>query len=89
MTQAREIHPGVTYHVTHTTVGRQFLLRPDAVVNQVMLFCLFYAAKECDVLVHSVMVESNHFHAVITDERILSRVAVRKQLVAGAADNRE
>jgi putative transposase len=67
MTQAREIHPGITYHVTHTTVGRQFLLRPDAVVNQVMLFCLFYAAKECDVLVHSVMVESNHFHAVITD----------------------
>lgn len=67
MTQPREIHPGVTYHVTHTTVGRQFLLRPDAVVNQIMLFCLFYAAKECDVLVHSVMVESNHFHAVITD----------------------
>lgn len=69
MTQPRELHPGVTYHVTHTTVGRQFLLRPDAVVNQVMLFCLFYAAKEYGVLVHSVMVESNHFHAVVTDVR--------------------
>jgi REP element-mobilizing transposase RayT len=34
-----------------------------------MLFCLFYAAKQCGVLVHSVMVESNHFHAVITDVR--------------------
>lgn len=69
MTQPREIHPGVTYHVTHTTIGRMFLFRPDDVVNQVMLFCLFRAAEEFGMLVHSVMVESNHFHAVVTDVR--------------------
>jgi len=46
-----------------------FLLKPDEVVNQVMLFCLFRAAEEFGVLVHSVMVESNHFHAVVTDVR--------------------
>lgn len=69
MTQAREIHPRVTYQVTHTTIGRRFLLKPDDVVNQVMLFCLFRAAKKYGVLVHSVMVESNHFHAVVTDVR--------------------
>lgn len=69
MTQPREIHPGVTYHVTHTTIGRQFLLKPDDVVNQVLLFCLFRAATEYGVHVHSVMVESKHFHAVITDVR--------------------
>ena len=69
MTEPREIHPGVTYQVTHTTIGRMFLLKPDDVVNQVMLFCLFRAANKFGVLVHSVMVESNHFHAVITDVR--------------------
>jgi hypothetical protein len=42
-------------------LGACFLLKPDEAVNQVMLLCLFYAAKECGVLVHSVMVESNHF----------------------------
>lgn len=67
MTQPREIHPGVTYHVTHTTIRHLPLLRPDGVVNQVMLFCLFYAAEKYGVLVHSVMVESTHFHAVVTD----------------------
>ncbi len=69
MTPPRELHPGVTYHVTRTTIGRRFLLRPDDVVTQVMLFCLFRAAEIYGVLVHSVMVESNHFHMVITDVR--------------------
>jgi putative transposase len=46
-----------------------YLLRPDAVVTQVILYCLFRAAETYGVLVHSVMVESNHFHAVITDVR--------------------
>lgn len=69
MSQPREIHAGVTYHVTHTTIGRMFLLKPDDVVNQVMLFCLFRAAEELGVLVHSVIVESNHLHAVVTDVR--------------------
>lgn len=69
MTPPREIHIGVTYHVTRTTIGRMFLLRPDDVVNHVMLYCLFRAALDCGVLVHSVMVTSNHFHAVVTDVR--------------------
>ncbi len=69
MTPPREQHPGVTHHISRTTIGRKFLLLPDDVVNQVMLFCLFRAAEIYGVLVHSVMVESNHFHVVITDVR--------------------
>ncbi len=69
MTPPREQHPGTTYHITRTTIGRMFLLRPDSVVTQVFLYCLFRAADIYGVLVHSVMVESNHFHMVITDVR--------------------
>jgi len=46
MLQPREIHPRVTVHITHTTIGRMFLLKPDEVVNQVMLFCLFRSSND-------------------------------------------
>ena len=51
MSQPRAVFPGVTYHITRSTIGRMFLLRPDATVNQIMLFCLFRAAEKFGVLV--------------------------------------
>ena len=69
MTQARAVFPGQVLHITCTTLQRMFLLKPDPVVNQVLLFCLFRSAEEHGVLVHSLAVESNHLHMVVTDVR--------------------
>ena len=63
------VHAGTTYHVTRTTIGRMFLLAPSPVVNRVIRFCLFRAAAIYEVQVHWVVVESNHFHAGVTDIR--------------------
>lgn len=69
MTQPRMVFALTTYHVTRTTLDRKFLLRPSPVVNGIMRYCLFRAAQKYGVLVHSVVVQSNHFHAVVTDVR--------------------
>lgn len=69
MTLPRMVFDGTTYLITRTTTGRRFLLRPGGVVNEVFLYCLFRAAKKYGVQVHCVSVESNHFHAVVTDMR--------------------
>jgi REP element-mobilizing transposase RayT len=59
--------PGGTYLVTRTVLERRFLLRPGALTNEVVTYCLFRAAERHDVLVHAVSVQANHFHAVVTD----------------------
>jgi putative transposase len=58
-----------TLHITSTTLQRMFLLKPDAVVNQILFYCLFRAAEDHGVLVHSVFVASTHVHMVVTDVR--------------------
>jgi REP element-mobilizing transposase RayT len=59
--------PGGTYHVTRTVVMSLFLLTPNRTVNQVFEYCLAWAAEKYSVLIHSVSVESNHFHIDLTD----------------------
>jgi putative transposase len=61
--------PGGTFLVTCTTNDSRFLLKPDAVVQHVFLYCLFRAAHAFGVLVHFVIVESTHVHLVLTDTR--------------------
>jgi REP element-mobilizing transposase RayT len=46
---------------------RRFLLRPDEYVTQVFLYCLAYAAAECNILVHGFVALSNHYHLLLSD----------------------
>lgn len=67
MTHPRMSIPGATYLVTRTTAMSLFLLTPSATVNQIMEYCIAWAARGRGILIHAVSVESNHFHLVITD----------------------
>jgi putative transposase len=67
MTQPRMAIPGATYLVTRTTVMSLFLLTPSKTVNQIMEYCIAWAARGRGILIHAVSVESNHFHMVVTD----------------------
>jgi len=59
--------PGGTYLVTRNTVMSLFLLTPNQTVNQILEYCLAWAANKHGVLLHAVSVESNHFHVELTD----------------------
>ena len=59
--------PGGTYLVTRTTAMSLYLLAPSGVVNQIMEYCLAWAARGKGILIHAISVESNHFHLVVTD----------------------
>lgn len=63
----RPIYKGATYLVTRRTTQRQFLLRPCKEINQAFLYCLARAANVSRVLLHAVLVMSNHYHIVCTD----------------------
>ncbi|HUS63112.1 MAG TPA: hypothetical protein VMZ28_01170 [Kofleriaceae bacterium] len=63
----RPIIPGATYLVTRRCTQRQFLLVPSRRTRQVFHYCLAYAAQRTGVLVHAVIVMSNHYHLVVTD----------------------
>jgi REP element-mobilizing transposase RayT len=67
MTQPRMSIPGATYLITRTTVMSLFLLTPSKTVNEIMEYCIAWAARGRGILIHAVCVESNHFHLVITD----------------------
>ncbi|MCD6500071.1 MAG: transposase [Deltaproteobacteria bacterium] len=86
MTQPRMILPGATYLVTRRTAQRQFLLRPSHVVNENFAYCLGYAANKYDVAIHAAVVMSNHWHAVVTDNRghLPEFMATVDRLVANA-----
>lgn len=67
MTAPRQVLENVTYLVTRRCSERRFFLRPSRLVNQVFAYCLAYAAEQTGVLVHAIVVLSNHYHAVVTD----------------------
>jgi putative transposase len=67
MSLPRMVVPGGTYHVTRTVVMSLYLLTPGDTVNQIFEYCLALAAKKYSVLLHSVSVDSNHFHIDLTD----------------------
>jgi putative transposase len=58
---------GKTYLVTRRTAQRQFLLKPCELTNNTFGYILAVAAARYRVLVHAVVVLSNHYHLVVTD----------------------
>ncbi|MGB8332542.1 MAG: transposase [Polyangiales bacterium] len=69
MSLPRRVLPNQTYLVTRRCLGRHFLLRPDAAMNDVFLYCLARAASRYGVAVHALCAMSNHYHLVLTDPK--------------------
>jgi putative transposase len=67
MTVARQVIAGRTYLISRRCTQRQFLLRPDAHVEQVYLYCLGEAAARYEITLHGFVAMSNHAHLVIRD----------------------
>lgn len=53
--------------VTRRTTQRQYLLRPDRDIRQAFRYCLARAVQKSGVLLHAVVVMSNHYHIICTD----------------------
>lgn len=69
MSYPRRVVAGMTALVTRRTLRRTHLLRPDAELNNLFLYCLAVTAQKYGVLVHAVTVMSTHEHLVVTDTR--------------------
>ena len=48
---------------------RELLLPPNPVTLQIVAFCLAWVANNTGVLLHTICVLGNHYHAVVTDPR--------------------
>ena len=73
---ARQIIPGATYLVSRRCTQRHYFLVPSKRTKQVFHYCLAYAAMRTGILVHAVVVMSNHYHLIVTDPRGLLPVFV-------------
>jgi len=69
MSQARPIHPGITYFITRRTERRHCLLRPDPLMNAFILYALIVSARSHGILLHAFCAMSTHIHYVVTDPR--------------------
>jgi putative transposase len=69
MTVARQVVPKRTYLISRRCTQRQFLLRPEPVVEQIYLYCLGEAAQRFDITLHGFIAMSNHQHLVVRDNR--------------------
>lgn len=69
MARPRSVIPGTTQLLTRRVFQRTFRLRPHPVTNQVIRYCLAWAANKFGILVHAVVAMSNHMHIVATDTR--------------------
>ena len=67
MAKPRRIIPGATYMLTRRAYQRTFRMRPHPVTNQIALYCLAVAAAKYDMLIHAIVLMSNHLHLVATD----------------------
>ncbi len=67
MSLPRQILPGETYLVTRRCERRRFLLTPSPAVRMIFGYCLGVAARKFGILLHAVVVMSNHYHLVLTD----------------------
>ncbi|HEU4727559.1 MAG TPA: hypothetical protein VFT22_06715 [Kofleriaceae bacterium] len=63
----RQVLPGQFYMITRRCTQRQFLLRPDAEVNNAFIYCLVEAALRCQIEVILPCAMSNHHHTVVFD----------------------
>ena len=67
MAQPRQFLNGTTYLLTRRVLRRQFRLKPSDQVNQILLYCLAYAAARYQIKIHAFCFLSNHYHLVLTD----------------------
>ncbi|WP_437683359.1 transposase [Sorangium sp. So ce131] len=67
MSQPREIVPGATYLITRRVVRRHLLFRPDAAINQLLIYVLAVSARRYGVQIHALCAMSTHLHLVVTD----------------------
>ncbi|WP_437672363.1 transposase [Sorangium sp. So ce131] len=67
MSQPRKIVPGATYLLTRRVLRRHLLLRPDAGINQLLVYALAVSARRHGVEVHAFCAMSTHLHLVVTD----------------------
>ena len=68
MTLPRQFLKGKTYFVTRRCTHRKFFLKPTKRTTQIFLYCLAVAAKRTGVKIHTVIVMSNHYHVIFTDQ---------------------
>ncbi len=67
MTKARMILPSQSQLMSRRCTQQQFFLRPSPTVNRVFLYCLAYALVKTGILIHALVVMSDHYHIVFTD----------------------
>lgn len=67
MTMPRQVLPGRFYLLTRRTADRQFLLRPDAELNNTFLYCLALTSQRHGIQVIGFVVLSDHYHAIVYD----------------------
>ncbi|WP_437585834.1 transposase [Sorangium sp. So ce1000] len=67
MSQPREIAPGATYLITHRTLRRHLLFRPDAAITQLLIYALAVSTRRYSIEVHALCAMSTHLHLVVTD----------------------
>ena len=58
-----------TYLITRRTILRHMLLRPDRLMNQILVYLLAVTAHRNGLQVHAFCAMSDHIHLVVTDER--------------------
>ena len=67
MTLPRRVVPGMIQLVTRRVTGRTHLLRPDPKLIQLCQYLLAVYCERYGVLLHAVVLMSNHMHLVVTD----------------------
>ena len=67
MSVPRPVVPGCFLLVTRRVTQRQFLLRPDEETNNIFLYCLAEAARQCGITIVLSQMMSNHHHTVLFD----------------------
>jgi putative transposase len=69
MSLPRAIIPGRRYLITRRCSERRFLMRPDRETSNAFVYCMALAAQKSKVSVVCVGTTSNHYHAVVVDNR--------------------
>jgi putative transposase len=69
MSQPRHVVPYATYLFTRRVLRRQFLLRPEGAITDLIIYVLAVTSGMYGIEVHAICVMSSHLHMVITDTR--------------------
>ena len=67
MTVPRQVVAGRIQLLTRCCTQRQYLLRPEALVEQIYLYCLAEAAARYEITLHGWIAMSNHEHIIVRD----------------------